>query len=411
MPWKVRSVLELRKAFIAQCREGKYSFTKICEDCGISRPTGYKYLCRYELYGEEGLLDLSRAPHHQPNALTEEEEEAILALRDLHTTWGPRKLQVCLKRQNPQGRVRAASTIGDLIRRSGRVTRRRRRHTRATPSVRLTEGKAPNLVWAADFKGWFRTSDGRRCEPFTLTDVSSRFLLRCQALTSIETEKVKPILAAAFLEFGLPAVIRTDNGPPFASTGLGGLSRLSVWLLKLGVVPERIAPGHPEQNGRHERMHRTLKEDLLGVPAADMRSQQRAFDRYRKEYNEERPHEALNYATPTEVYAPSPRQYPLREPEFTYSALCLVRKVHQNGCIRWNGREVFLSEALVWESVGLLPISQRHWAIYVGPLAVAILDEAGPKLLPAAEAAPLLKELQEEEKPPKKCKGCSRSKV
>jgi hypothetical protein len=225
--------------------------------------------------------------------------------------------------------------------------------------------------------------------------------LRCQALTSTDIGAVKPLMEAAFREYGLPTVIRTDNGPPFATHGLGGLSRMAVWWLKLGVLPERIAPGHPEENGRQERLHRTLEEDVVHQPARNLRAQQRAFERYLHAYNHDRPHEALAYETPAQVYTPSPRRYPEILSGFTYPNDLTVRHVRHTGEIRWRGNLVFLSEVLIGEAVGLLPISEQHWALYLGPLPLAILDDTTRSWLPRPKAGPILQALATEETPGK----------
>ena len=389
MPWKVTDVFDQRMEFVALYQKGEYSMAELCKEFEISRPTGYKYWDRFQREGPEGLYDLSRAPHNHPNEVPKEVEAQILALKARYPTWGPRKLQKRLVRDLPDIHWPVASTIGELLKREGLVCPRRRR-PRATPSPKLTAPNAPNVVWCADFKGWFRTQDGHRCDPFTLMDAHSRYLLRCQALSRTDGATVKPLFVAAFLEFGLPEVIRTDNGPPFGTTGLGGLSRLSVWFLKLGIHPERIKPGCPDQNARHERMHLTLQCDLTHAPAANHRAQQRAFDRYRGVYNEERPHEALEYKMPADVYVPSVRPYPLREPEFTYPSDYAVRQVRGNGCIRMGGREICVSTVLIGEPVGLRPLLERHWALYVGPLLVAVLDEAAGRLLVPDEAVPMM---------------------
>ena len=236
------------------------------------------------------------------------------------------------------------------------------------------DAKAPNDSWAIDFKGWARAGDGTRIDPLTLMDSYSRFLIACEGLARPTFAQVQPIVERAFREHGLPAAIRSDNGPPFASTGLGGLSALAVWLLKLGVIPERAEPGHPEQNGRLERFHRTLKEAAMNPPAAGMEEQQRAFDAFRRLYNCERPHEALGQVPPAALYAPSPRPYPCKLTSPEYGADVVVRRVGGNGEIKWAGGRVFLSEALVGEPVGLAPCGDRCWTILFGRMEIGLLD-------------------------------------
>ena len=263
-------------------------------------------------------MELNRAPRRHPNQTAAGMEEAVLELRQAHMRWGPRKLKRILERDQPGRSWPAASTIGELVRREGLVVARKKRRRTAPYTEPLAHAEGPNRVWCADFKGWFRTGDGERIDPLTISDAHSRYLLRCQAVEKTDTARARGIFEAAFREYGLPAAIRTDNGAPFASHAVAGLSRLAVWWMKLGIVPERIAAGHPEQNGRHERMHRTLKQETAEPPAANRRAQQRAFDRFRQEYNEQRPHEALAMQTPAAIYAPSPRSYPARVPEPEY---------------------------------------------------------------------------------------------
>ena len=266
--------------------------------------------------------------------------------------WGPRKLKRILERDEP-GRVwPAASTMGTLLAREGLVVGRKKRRRTAPYREPLAHADGANRVWCGDFKGWFRTGDGERIDPLTISDAYSRYLLRCQAVEKTDTARVQAIFEAAFREYGLPQAIRTDNGAPFASRALAGLSRLAVWWMKLGIVPERIEAGHPEQNGRHERMHRTLKQETAQPPAANRREQQRALDRFRKEYNQVRPHEALGMRTPGAVYQSSPRRFPARVPEPEYPESMLVRTIGHKGQIRWKKQEVFVSEVLWGEQSG-----------------------------------------------------------
>ncbi len=289
----------------------------VCRRFGVSRKTGYKWLDRYAQQGVAGLADQSKAPKRQAQAFPAEIEREILALRARYPTWGEDKLKARLERTNPDINWPAHSTIGALLKRHG-LTHPGKRRRHATPSSKLTSAKAPNQVWAIDFKGWFETGDGKRCDPLTISDTASRYLLRCQRVARSDTAHVRPLMEATFREYGLPTRILSDNGPPFASTGLAGLSRLSVWWIRLGIQLQRIDPGHPEQNGRHERMHRTLKAETATPPERNLRAQQRAFDRFRQIYNQERPHESLAMATPASVYQPSWRPYPERLPELEY---------------------------------------------------------------------------------------------
>jgi len=381
MPWEVTCVMDQRVEFIGDWLKRECSMAELCRSYGVRRKTGYKFVARYQEEGVEGLKDRSRAPHHHPHEVLPEIQAAIVEARSAHPTWGPRKLLAWLKRHHPGTHWPCASTIGDLLHREGLSVPRRRTYRTPPYSQPFADCGAPNAVWCADFKGWFRTTDGKPCYPFTLSDAYSRFLLRCQALARSDHQAVRPLFEAAFREYGVPAAIRTDNGPPFASTGLGGLSRLSVWWVKLGIMPERIATGRPEQNGRHERMHRTLKEEATIPPQATRRAQQRAFDGFRHTYNHERPHEALEQAVPASYYTPSGRAYPRRLARVEYPDDAQVRHVRHNGEIRWQGELVYLSEVLAGAFVGLAPIDDRYWRLCFGPLELARIDSHTHRLI------------------------------
>ena len=301
----------------------------------------------------------------------------MLTVRARHPRWGPRKLRAWLQRHDAAPRWPAASTIGGLLQRHG-LTIARRPRRRAVPATQpLHAAVGPNDVWSVDFKGWFRTGDGARCTPLTLTDNASRFLLRCQAVAAGDEAHVRPLLEAAFREYGLPVALRSDNGPPFGSVAAGGLSRLAVWWIKLGVTPDRIAPGHPEENGRHERMHLTLKQETAAPPEATVRAQQRAFDRFRTIFNQERPHEALGQQPPATVYVASPRPYPERLPAIEYAAEELVRRVRPTGEIRWRGRLPFITQTLTGEFIGLTEIVEDCWRVRFGPVVLGWFDLRG----------------------------------
>lgn len=398
MPWKETTVLDDRMKFIVMYHSQELSMSDLCREFGISRKTGYKLVERYQLYGPEGLYDLSRAPHTHSNAVTGEVEALIADLRAAHPTWGPRKLRVLLCRNEPDFSIPAASTIGDILHRRGLVTpRKRRRCATYTRPAHLTDPNGPNDVWCADFKGHFALGNSQRCHPFTVSDSHTRMLLRCQALAHPNARAVKPIWVALFREYGLPNAIRTDNGPPFASVGLGGLSELSVWWIKLGIRAERIKPGCPQENGRHERMHRTLKLDAATPPQNDLKAQQRVFDRFRDEYNHLRPHEALSNKTPADLYISSPREFPLRTPKTQYPQAMTTRYVRTNGYIRWKGSMLFLSEILLGETIGLEQLDDRYWSVYFGPQLLAILDDYTRTWLPAKAASRKVHHLLEED--------------
>ncbi len=286
-----------------------------------------------------------------------------MELRGKHPRWGPKKLCAYLEREYPQRVWPALSTVGELLKREGLSipqARRRRTPLYTEPFLAAVE---PNLVWCADFKGWFRTGDGERIDPLTLTDAHSRFLLRCQAVDRANTEHVRAIFEAAFREYGMPLAMHTDNGPPFATRAVAGLSALSIYLMKLGIVPERSRPAHPEDNGRHERMHRTLKAETARPPSANRRAQQRAFDQFRYEFNEVRPHEALGQQTPASCHTISTRTYPTRILEPEYDSGLQVRRVMTRGQFGWKHQAVFLSKALAGERVALEAIDDRYWLI------------------------------------------------
>ena len=307
----------------------------------------------------------------------------VLELRQAHMRWGPRKLKRILERDEPGRSWPATSTIGSLLKREGLVVARKKRwHT-----APLAHAGEANRVWCADFKGWLRAQDGQRIDPLTISDAHSRYLLRCQAVEKTDTFRVQAIFEAAFREHGMPQAIRTDNGAPFVSRALLGLSRLAVWWIKLGILPERIQPGHPEQNGRHERMHRTLKQEVASPPAANRRAQQKDMDRFRNEYNELRPHEALGMQTPASVYRPSLRRFPERLPEVEYPGSMLVRSVRPHGHFRWKKQDVFLSEVLWGEEIGLLPEDDRWFTIYFAHLPLARFDSRKLEVTPLPKSA------------------------
>jgi putative transposase len=382
MAWKATDVMEERMKFIATLLEGEISMAALCRHYGISRKTGHKLWQRYQDWGFDGLADRSRAPLHHPHAVTQAVQDLLLDARALHPTWGPLKLRAFVHRHHPTLVLPVPSTIGELLRRHG-ITRTPKRHRRATPSAAppFAASLQPNGIWCIDFKGWFRTQDRQRCDPLTLTDAASRFLLRCRIVPRTNTTQVRSVLESAFREYGLPDAMRSDNGPPFASTAFGGLSRMSIWWIQLGIKPQRIEPGKPEQNGRHERMHLTLKDEAANPPATSLRQQQRTFDRWREEYNEQRPHEALQQQTPAQCYRPSLRPYPRRLVEITYPETMTVRSVRPSGEFNWAGRRLYLSEALAGQPIGLEPLNGPYWRIYYSDVALGLLNEKTFKLL------------------------------
>ena len=373
MPWKETCVMDRRMSFVAACVDGGSSIAELCRHFGISRKTGHKWLSRYRADGVGGLLDRSRAPRSHARALADDVVEAVVSVRHRYPSWGPRKVKAWLEDRHPERVWPAASTIGALFDRAGLTRPRKRRRRMAPQSTPLAACRAPNEVWCADFKGWFLTGDGTHVEPFTVTDGHSRFLIRCQAVGRTDQAHVWPILEAAFREYGLPRVLRSDNGPPFASLAVAGLSRLAVKLIKAGVMPERIAPGKPQQNGRHERMHLTLKQDTASPPARSLAGQIARFEHFRHVYNNERPHEALGQVPPARVYQPSPLGFAggLRSPDYPDNAR--VRRVRQCGAVKWRGEEIFISQALAGEPVGLFPIADDIWLVKYGPIVLGTM--------------------------------------
>lgn len=372
MPWMENRTMDLHVDLIRDYAAG-YSVTELADIYHVSRRTVYKWIDRHAAEGVAGLADRSRAPHRRPQQLDPEMVSRLIEARQ-RWKWGPRKLLAKLTAEDPGTDWPAASTIADVLKRAGLTQRRRpRRHT--PPGERpFGEVAAANQTWCADFKGWFRTQDGTRCDPLTITDAHSRYLLCCQLVPRTDTFHVNALFEAAFRTYGLPEAIRTDNGPPFASTAPGGLSRLSLTWIRLGIRVERTKPASPQENGRHERMHLTLKQDTLNPPEANPRRQQEAFDHFQRLYNEERPHEALENRTPASVYGCSPRQMPRRVPEVEYPGQMLVRRVHYKGDVKWKGVRIHLSEVLAHEPVGLQPHDDRFFEVFYGPVALGWLD-------------------------------------
>jgi transposase InsO family protein len=363
-----------RLQLISLYETGNYTVAELSEHFRVSRKTAYKWLDRFQQEGVAGLKERSRAPHHHPNATPVETVSAVLRAKAAHPSWGPAKLKP--GPQEPEEVADAwpaVSTRGAILARQGLVRPRRRRR-RVVPWIQpFRHCDGPNAVWCADFKGWFRTQDGQRCDPLTISDAFSRMLLGCQIVAKADYPHVRPVFERVFQEYGLPLAIRTDNGPPFASVGAGGLSPLAAWWIKLGILPERIAPGHPEQNGRHERMHRTLKQETMGPPAPNPAAQQQRSDAFRHTFNTERPHQALGQVPPVTLYLPSPRPYPERIEDPHYPPLTQVRRVRSNGQIKWQGGLVFVSEALIGELVGVTEEADG-WLVSFGPIPLGRLQ-------------------------------------
>lgn len=376
MSWKVSDPMSERVKFIGLLHSGQRTVAGLCREFGISRKTAYKWVQRFEESGLEGLQERSRAPHEMPWQTSQETQELLVWARKKHPTWGPRKLKVWLEDRDNTLELPAPSTIGTLLKREGLVHRRRRRIRLPVPK-RPTgiEIREPNQEWRVDFKGEFLMGNREYCYPLTMTDGFSRFLLRVRALEGTAGAGARPVFEMTFREFGLPWEIRSDNGPPFASQGLGRLTPLSVWWVKLGIRLVRIRPRKPQDNGSHERMHRTLKAETTRPPAFESRGQQKRFDAFRKEYNEDRPHEALGQRPPARLYKASSRAYPSRIAEVEYPGHYQVREVGPGGVFSWRSKKVFVSHSLIGERVGMREIEDGLWKVWFADLELGVFDE------------------------------------
>jgi len=375
MPWSVQTPMSARRQFVDEYLRGSGSMTELCASYGISRRVGYKFLARFLIEGDRALADRSRRPHTSPWAIEGEIAALLLAARQRHPTWGPRKVLDYLRPRHARLDLPAPSTVGALFKRHGLVRPKRRRALPGHPGRPTSPILAPNDVWTADFKGHFALGTGLRCHPLTIVDSYSRYLLACHALAHPDTVGSKAVFTRLFQEYGLPSRIRTDNGAPFATTALNRLSSLSVWWMKLGIRPELIEPASPQQNARHERMHRTLKAEATKPPKATMRAQQRRFNAFRAEYNDERPHEGLAGKPPAAVYRPSTRVFPERIAGPEYPGHYLTRYVSTNGGVRLHRRYITIAPALIGEHVGFDEVADGRWALYFYDYLLGHLDE------------------------------------
>lgn len=362
MPWKEASAMEERLRFVAQVLEGE-AMTDACRQFGISRKTGYKIFNRYREHGLEALTDRSRRPVRYANQLPAQVESLIVSLKREKPHWGARKLrELLVRRLSGDVRVPARSTIHAVLDRHGLVSRARRRRNRAQGTP-LSEGSAPNDLWCADFKGEFKLGNGRYCYPLTVTDQASRYLLMCEALESVREELAFTAFERLFQERGLPSAIRSDNGVPFASpNGLYNLSKLAVWWLRLGIAIERIRPGKPQQNGRHERMHLTLKKEATRPAGMNSLQQQARFDDFLDEFNSERPHEALAMACPADRYTPSSRAYE-GLPEINYPFHDRDILVTACGRICMHRKKINISTVLAGQRLGITEVDEGIWIV------------------------------------------------
>jgi transposase InsO family protein len=383
MPWRKTSPMEQRLEFVREYETELFTMTELAAQYGISRKTGYKWLAQYEAEGARGLSDRSRRPHHSPQATAPDLVEALMALRRRRPHWGATKLLAVAARHDPHAEWPSRSTVCTWLHQHGLVPPRRRRARSARgPASPLAPITTVNQVWTTDFKGEFRTGDGRYCYPLTLRDGFSRFVLRCDGLLSRTLATTQQRFGRAFAHYGLPDRIRSDNGLPFASPGLAGLSSLSVWWIRLGIMPERIAPGHPEQNGSHEQFHRVLKAETARPPAPNCAAQQQRFRRFVREYNQERPHEALGNQAPATRYEASRRSLPRRLPPVEYPGHMEPRRVSSCGTISWDGAPLFIATALAGEYVAFEEIDDGLWTLHFATVALARYDERHRTLHP-----------------------------
>lgn len=369
-----------RAKFVLAAEEGLYSIAELSARFGVSRQTGYKWLRRYHEGGIGAMADRSRAPKKCPHRTASEVEDLLIDCRKTHPRWGPKKLIAYLARRHPEVALPAPSTAGAILSRNRLIEPKRRRRPTRHPGASSLQTEAPNQVWTTDFKGQFKTGDGIYCFPLTVADAHSRFVLGVEALPSVKQEGAFPVFERLFQRWGLPDAIRTDNGNPFATQALCGLSKLNVWWIQLGIDHQRIEPGQPQQNGRHERMHRTLKAETTRPPEKNMEAQQQRFDSFREEFNTERPHGALDGDTPRSRYRRSEREMPDVLPEPEYPAHLEIRRVSRAGTFRFKKQLLFLSQPLREHHIALEEIDDGIWSLYFYDVLLARLDERDFKL-------------------------------
>lgn len=376
MPWKETVIMNEKVKFIAAYLDkGAESFRSLCERFSISCKTGYKYVARYQAEGVDGLKEHSRAPH-TVHRIMAYQEEAILEIKHRYPSWGGKKIVNFLHQEYKEQDWPVKSTIDALLKQNDLVRPAKRKRVVQPYTKPLILCQKPNDTWSIDFKGQFRLGNQTLCYPLTITDNFSRYILAIQCASRISTNMTQNALQKLFVVFGLPWVIRSDNGTPFASHGLAGLSRLSVWLIKLGIIPERIRKGHPEENGRHERMHLTLKNETTFPPCSTLEEQQKCFDGFRQSFNEERPHEGIAFQRPVWLYQSSSRSFPKKLSTIEYDDSFLIkRRIRDNGTMKWSGKEIFISETLVRENIGFKPHNEEEWVLYFSFLPIGIFNE------------------------------------
>jgi putative transposase len=377
MAWGEVKVVEQRKLFVKAYLEDSNKMAELCRQFGISRKIGYKWVKRYEEEGSDGLQDRSRAPLQQAGATNPKLTKEILKVRHKYPRWGPKKVRAWLQTEYPLQKWPSTTTIGNLFDKNGLTVPRKLRRRVPVRTEPLVHCQELNDVWCIDFKGWFLTKDGHKCEPFTLTDAYSRYLLRCLKLNINDTNHVWAVLDTVFREYGLPLYIRSDNGPPFATSGAGRLSPLAVRLIKAGVIPEWIEPGEPQQNGRHERMHLTLKQEGIFPSTLTLEEQQMKFKEFQHYYNFIRPHEALEQKPPGSLYQSSSRTWSgrLRSPE--YPDDYKVGRVKSCGKMSWRGGEIYISRSLACEPIGLKESEEGLLKAYFGPIFLGVINLEG----------------------------------
>jgi putative transposase len=388
MPWYETNPMKERMRFIREVSGGLRSFSEVCERFGISRKTGYKWLQRYGNDGPDGLQDRSHRPHFCPHATNSEVLQAAFEMRRRRPRWGAPKIRARLQVLRPDWHVPAARVLHKHLQRAGLVVKKRRNRPRPHPGRPTAPFTEPNAIWSADYKGQFKMKNGRYCYPLTVQDGFSRYLLACQAVDGTTYDAARQVFTRLFREFGMPRRIRTDNGSPFSSAlALGRLSRLSVWWVRLGILPDFTEPASPQQNGRHERMHKDLKADACIPSAGNRAAQQRRFNAFRDDFNHIRPHEALDQKPPASSYQPSSRSFPNKIPPLEYPAHFETRKVSTNGGIRWHSDWINVSHLLGGEYIGLEEVAVGVWAVYFGPVFLgwlhiekgAIIDDDGSR--------------------------------
>lgn len=382
MPWKNTQPMDERVRLISDRLEGGLTVTELSVIYGVSRKTVYKWIGRYDNHGIDGLKELCRAPRSHPNKIDDEVIRRLIREKVNHMKWGPKKLLAILNGREPDIKWPSVATAEKWLKRNGLVRKKKCRRSVPPYGEPFLGCDEANKVWSADFKGQFKTGDGSYCYPLTISDNMSRYLLSCRGFYSPCHEDTRKWFEWTFREYGLPCAVRTDNGTPFAGRGITALSRLSIWFIKLGIRPERIRLGNPQENGRHERMHRTLKDETAKPPSGNMRNQQARFDRFKEEYNDIRPHESIGQRPPASIYAPSPRIYPEKIRPVEYGEGVEVRSVRQSGEIKFKGKLHYLTELLSGENVGLRKNDDASYEIRFGFHPVGILDLKEGKVKP-----------------------------